>query len=250
MNATFVFRFFSCVKFDQAGRDPSTMKVLMADMSIDCRSDRYKQTSIYVWIMVAIYPIGIPLAAFYALYTHRRQINPQVEIPEAARADADGGKRRSFFRVCSTRQMERDIEVRNQKEDLKAFTFLFEEYEPRCWWYAAAELIFRLYLTGLISFFGSAHSPATTTQASLGLLGAIVYYVLLSAFDPYIDPRDDALAKVACFQIILTFYFADGPSGIPRTGRGGAAAATWIFRGGRWRSEAVHIFDRRALQAV
>ena len=245
MNATFVFRFFSCVKFDQAGRDPSMMKVLMADMSIDCRSDRYKQTSIYVWIMVAIYPIGIPLAAFYVLYTHRRQINPQVEIPEAKR-----GKRGSLFRVCSTRQMERDIEVRNQKEDLKAFTFLFEEYEPRCWWYAAAELIFRLYLTGLISFFGSAHSPATTTQASLGLLGAIVYYVLLSAFDPYIDPRDDALAKVACFQIILTFYFADGPSGIPRTGRGGAAAATWIFRGGRWRSEAVHIFDRRALQAV
>ena len=155
----------------------------MADMSISCRSDRYKQTSIFVWIMVAIYPIGVPLAALYVLFVHRRQINPKVKI-DAANAAGTDNKRGRLFKVCSMRQMERDIDERNKKKELKAFSFLFEEYEPRCWWYAVAELIFRLYLTGLISFFGSSHSPATTTQTSLGLFGAIIYYVVLSAFDP------------------------------------------------------------------
>jgi len=66
----------------------------------------------------------------------------------------------------------------------------------------------RLYLTGLLSFFGSSEEPTTTTQTSLGLLGAIVYYVVLSSFDPFVDPTDDLLAKVAAFQVIITFFFA------------------------------------------
>ena len=65
----------------------------------------------------------------------------------------------------------------------------------------------RLYLTGLLAFFGSSSAASTTTQTSLGLLGAIVYYVVLSGFDPYIDPSDNLLAKVAAFQVILTFFF-------------------------------------------
>ena len=32
--------------------------------------------------------------------------------------------------------------------------------------------------------------------------------MLLSAFDPFIDPLDDFLAKIAAFQIMLTFYAA------------------------------------------
>lgn len=39
-NSTYVFRYFNCIKFDAADEDPSKLKVLMADMSINCRSAR------------------------------------------------------------------------------------------------------------------------------------------------------------------------------------------------------------------
>ena len=84
--------------------------------------------------------------------------------------------------------------------------------------FAVAELVNRLYLTGLISFFGVPREPTTTTQTSLGLLGAILYYVVLSSSDPFVDRSDDILAKVAAAQVILTFYFAAVPGG-KRAGR-------------------------------
>ena len=37
-NSTLLFRFFNCIEFDARGDDPSRIKVLMADMSINCRS--------------------------------------------------------------------------------------------------------------------------------------------------------------------------------------------------------------------
>ena len=70
------------------------------------------------------------------------------------------------------------------------------------------ELIRRLYLTGLLAFFGSDEEPTTTTQTSLGLLGAFVYFVVISHFDPYVEQSDDTLAKVAAIQVVLTFFGA------------------------------------------
>ena len=172
-NSTLLFRYFSCITFDAKGDDPSKIKVLMADMSINCRSDRYQDTLIFAWTMVAIYPIGFPLFCFYVLYRHRRQLNPKVDVTaehqELIRSSGN------LFRVSSTRQMEIDIDQRSQDLELQRFAFLYEEYEPRCWCYAVAELAMRLYLTGILALFGSADAPATTTQTSLGLLGAMVY---------------------------------------------------------------------------
>ena len=197
--------------------------------------------------MVAVYPIGFPLFCFFTLFRYRRQINPTVEA-SAEQQELIRGT--GFLRLTSTRQMEMGIEERRKNQELQRFRFLFEEYEPRCWWfaggaggrrfggplrgrtfgrrgwgpilvtrrcvattgarssrrrrrdrstlfapaslrpahernatrYAVAELTMRLYLTGLLSFFGSSDAPATTTQTSLGLLGAMIYYVVLSAY--------------------------------------------------------------------
>ena len=39
-NSMYVFRFFKCITFHARGDDPSKIRVLMADMSINCRSSR------------------------------------------------------------------------------------------------------------------------------------------------------------------------------------------------------------------
>ena len=185
-NSSAVLRYFNCVKFDARGRSPGTLKVLMADMSINCRSERYKLTSIFTWIMVAIYPIGIPVLCFATLFWYRKRINP----------------------TTTSDDMDEKISKRDNDRRLDRIRFLFEEYEPRYWWFAVVELIRRLYLTGLLAFFGSDEEPSTTTQTALGLLGAMVYYIVMAHFEPYVDDSDDMLAKVAAVQVIFTFFGA------------------------------------------
>jgi len=85
-NSTYVFRYFNCIKFHAEGEDPSKIKVLMADMSINCRSDRYQDTAIYAWVMVVVYPIGFPLFCFFVLFRHRRQINPRARWKSTSRS--------------------------------------------------------------------------------------------------------------------------------------------------------------------
>ena len=46
------------------------------------------------------------------------------------------------------------------------------------------------------------------TQTSMGLLGAIIYYIVLAHFNPYYDSADELLSKVAAVQVILTFFGA------------------------------------------
>ena len=46
------------------------------------------------------------------------------------------------------------------------------------------------------------------TQLSLGLLGSIIYYMVLAGYDPYISRSDDFLGKVAAGQIVLTYFAA------------------------------------------
>ena len=98
--------------------------------------------------------------------------------------------------------------MRDNDEGLDRFRFLFEDYEPRCWWFAVVELVRRLYLTGLLAFFGSDEEPTSMTQTSMGLLGAIIYFIVLAHFNPYYDSADELLSKVAAVQVILTFFGA------------------------------------------
>ena len=86
--------------------------------------------------------------------------------------------------------------------------FLYEDYEPRCYWFTVVELFRRLWLTALIALLGSDEELTSSTQLSLGLLGSIVYYIVLSGYDPYISRSDDFLGKVAAGQIVLTYFAA------------------------------------------
>ena len=129
--------------------------------------------------MVFVYPIGVPLASFVVLFLHRHRINPKVEDRDDESLPGEDLVRSSYS--TSARQTVLAIQQRSGDPKLVWFGFLFDEYEPRCWWFAVAELMNRLYLTGIISFFGSHGDVVTTTQVALGLLGAMVYYVVLSA---------------------------------------------------------------------
>ena len=60
----------------------------------------------------------------------------------------------------------------------------------------------------MIALLGSDEELTTSTQLSLGLLGSIIYYMVLAGYDPYISRSDDFLGKVAAGQIVLTYFAA------------------------------------------
>ena len=110
-NSASVLRFFNCVKFDARGRSPRTIKVLMADMSIGCRSDRYKLTRIFAWVMLVIYPVGVPVLCFAVLFWYRKRINPKSDVApgEDTPNDRPGVTRTASIRklLADTNKVER-----------------------------------------------------------------------------------------------------------------------------------------------
>ena len=79
--STTVLRFFNCVEYDSVNADGSSkmLYVLQADHSISCESESYKEWKGYAWIMVFIYPVGIPSWYLLELLWWRKGINPIVD---------------------------------------------------------------------------------------------------------------------------------------------------------------------------
>ena len=79
--STTVLRFFNCVEYESVNADGSSkmLYVLQADHSISCESESYKEWKGYAWIMVFIYPVGIPSWYLLELLWWRKGINPDVD---------------------------------------------------------------------------------------------------------------------------------------------------------------------------
>ena len=96
------------------------------------------------------------------------------------------------------------IAYRAADPQVKHLAFLFEAYEPRCWYWESLECIRRLALTGLLIFF----SDGTVMQIIVASLIAMVALILYDAFEPYLDDSADRLATFAQLMTFLTLFAA------------------------------------------
>ena len=104
--------------------------------------------------MVLIYPIGVPLFVFAALFCYRKRIDPPLDNDDYGLSDSLKNKMRSseeLIRVRSTKEIAKGIDKRDADAHLGWLKFLYEDYEPRCWWFTVVELLRRLWLTALIA---------------------------------------------------------------------------------------------------
>ena len=106
---------------------------------------------LYATVMVFVYPLGIPLFYFMVLKLNASELCPALP---------GDGKRRSWYHRCCTRGVVRrqvdndgveaglqeEIDARQRvldqlkarkkhEEKLKHLSFLWEAYEPGCYWY-------------------------------------------------------------------------------------------------------------------
>ena len=72
---TTIFKIFVCENIDPNNEDENTHdSYLVADVNISCTSDYYYRWRMYGIIMIAVYPVGIPLFYWVCLYVYRHQI--------------------------------------------------------------------------------------------------------------------------------------------------------------------------------
>ena len=67
-----ISRAFRCRYYDKD--EPTEIQVLLADPSIDCKSDYYQWMSVYAGLMVILFPVGVPLIWFVKLQSLKKRL--------------------------------------------------------------------------------------------------------------------------------------------------------------------------------
>jgi hypothetical protein len=200
--STTVLRAFSCRDLDNGS------SLLKADYSIDCNAPDRPFYVVYAVIMTLIYPIGI--TALYAMLLWKQRV---LICPE----------KRDWRKVCGVRVfpppplsiadfdaqlVERETMLSDKSDNdgksgmLRSTHFLFNEYEPRFWWFEVFECVRRLMVTGGTVFF----LEGSSTQVAAGMLVALFSTLVYTRTQPYIRDEDDKVAMAAQLAIYFTLF--------------------------------------------
>jgi hypothetical protein len=206
-----------CDELDEAYHGSS--KYMHDDYSTSCKTPEY--TFIRVWgvLMLFVYCLGVPLVSFAALWAHRHTLNPAANVfgdPEAESLIAGGFDPLGAFRSMHVKRQgdERGSAIKAQSEEAvfswrggvrpDLLLFLYDNYEPRYWWFECFEYMRRLALTGLMVVI----VPGSALQSFLGLviaLGGLVVYVYTN---PFVEDMSDLLAIATQLSTFFVFLAA------------------------------------------
>ena len=143
--------------------------MVISNYAVECAGARYGAYRVYAALMVACYPVGIPLTYLCLLYANRDRIAPPGLAAAAAR-----------------RRREKDEAVAHVQ-------FLWRMYEPRMMYWEVVECARRLALTAVLSLVAE---PGSLGQLAISFFVALAAMTLVQLFQPYVDPFDNAVASV------------------------------------------------------
>lgn len=200
MNAFFAFSYLIFVPCSQATLAFFNCTValdgipsfLVNDATTQCDTPMHRAWRAYAGAMVFVYPVGIPVIYFTFLRTHLNDIDPIVP--------ATGKRGRMKEDVMNTLAA---IDLRNDNSRLKPVAFLFDAYEPQCWWWEVVVCIDRLLMTNVNLILKEEHE-----RVFFNLALALGNVKLLSQFGPYIDGTDDIFAEVGRWNTVVIIIFS------------------------------------------
>jgi len=199
--------YFSCARFDRGDRND--LRVIATELSVRCSSKRYRRWLVYDGVMIALWPVGTLLGLATLLFKNRKKLNPQVNHALQTRMSSDPDGDVDGFQLEKRRHAQAmgelsKLKVRNADESLRGLEFLYEEYEPRCYLFPIFEMARRLFLSAVLAVF----YPGSMQQLVVGLLGAMLSYVVYAYFQAFIEDDDDVVAAVAQGQLVLVYFAA------------------------------------------
>mmetsp|Transcript_103196 Transcript_103196/g.296142 ORF Transcript_103196/g.296142 Transcript_103196/m.296142 type:complete len:975 (+) Transcript_103196:1698-4622(+) len=173
-----LFKFLICQRFE----DGSSW--LMADYQIQCGTDSYNTQAVFVWFMIIIFPIGIPLIFLTLLY----------EVKEELKAlDPDIKSDKKLTKLLSPKAAR--------------VKFLFASYNPKSWYAEVVECTRRLLLDGFVAVICQGGSNGAAGSL-IGMMLAGCYCFSWREQMAFKVSTTNALALACQWQLFFTFFMA------------------------------------------
>jgi hypothetical protein len=144
--------------------------------------------------MVIIYPICVPFSYWFMLYRLRTLINGGQLVKEEVL-----DRKKSAHLALLERAKNED-----ENPSLKSMRFLYENYQPKYWWFEVCETLRKLSLTGFLVFL----APGTGLQICIAMMITIFSLHVYGSLKPFQDPYANRLAMVAQYQLLVTLFCA------------------------------------------
>jgi hypothetical protein len=144
--------------------------------------------------MVIIYPICVPFSYWFMLYRLRTLINGGQLVKEE-----NLDRKKSAHLALLERAKNED-----ENPSLKSVRFLYENYQPKYWWFEVCETLRKLSLTGFLVFL----APGTGLQICIAMVITIFSLVVYVSLKPFQDPYANKLAQTAQLQLLFTIICA------------------------------------------
>ena len=172
-----VFETFACDELDD-GR-----MFLRADHRLECDSERHVGFMVFAWLMIGMYPVGIPLLFALVLWN-----------------------KRSMFTADN----------RNENIYIQPIRELWKPYRKDVYYYEVIECLRRVTLSGVVVCF----TPSSTKQIVVTFLAALLFYVVSEGLHPYNQWQEAWVSRIGHLLTLLGIYLALLPK-IEEQGRGG-----------------------------
>ena len=163
--SSMLFLMFDCEALDDE------RKYLRADYSIDCSSERHQALTFYSYLMIVVYPVGIP--AFYAtlLFWNRRVLE-------------DGA-------------------TRDKSPLVKSISHLWEPYKPSRFFFEVVECGRRILLAGVIVL-----GDGNAAQIAVTLMISFLFAMILEALAPYESWWDTWISRIGHAVVYSNMFLA------------------------------------------
>jgi len=196
-----LFSLYECEKFEY---DDGDYRFLKKDYSVLCShddrvDDKYKASQVYGYIMIIVYPIGIPLAYLAVLWMHRYKLSCD------AYKDMPGGELLSIDAL---------YKMRDKDPDLAHLHFLYYEYRSDFWFFEVLQCSRKMAMIALITFVWQ----GTSTSVALSMLAVLVLLGVYAYSKPCLSKHDDKMLTVSqgsTFVVLLTLLMAKNSEGMP-----------------------------------
>jgi hypothetical protein len=160
---TRIFQVFKCTNFDG-----HPVQILQADYSIECFGDSHSPKIVLACVFMVIYVIGVPISVWTLLWLHKKHLY-----------DPSQPKHQKVRREFGT---------------------LFEQYEPKFWYYECFVLVKKMLLTGAMMVV----APGSTAQLLIAILIVLFFMLCVFKLAPFEDAVDDWMSFLTSLQLMLT----------------------------------------------
>jgi len=164
---TRIFKTFLCTPFEYNAADGQFRRYLRDDLTMDCDSDDYAKLRVLGFIMLAIWPVGVPLVYAVLLLKSGDAIRSGVSTP-----------------------LSRSTE------------FLSGDYTKSAFWWEPIEMYRKLILTGAVLLIGE---HAELARVLVAIITCVSFLSLHLAVRPLKRPEDGVLMTLAEMSLILVY---------------------------------------------